>query len=163
MRSATEPELRASFINCSKGEAQRLAMPPDLAARPWADLDFIGWVDPRAPDRNYLVTERDGELVGIVLRAAAREGARRPGLCVLCLTPHPAGGIRLMTAAKAGPAGRQGNSVGTLVCADLCCSLYVRGRMKPAVGARLSESATLEEQIERTRSNLFAFLDSVAS
>jgi treble-clef zinc-finger protein len=168
MQPVGEPQIRASFINCSKGEAKRLAVPADLSRRPWADLDYLGWSDPGAPDRNYLVTERAGDLVGVVLRSASGAAAaaqnRRPGLCSICLTPQGGGGVLLMTAAKAGAAGRQGNSVGTLMCADLACSLYVRGKRKPTGGnTRLNENLTLEQQIERTRGNLFAFLANVTA
>lgn len=160
MRAVTEPEIRASFVNCSKGEAKRLTVPADLARRPWDDLDFLGWNDPGAPDRNYLVTELDGDLVGVVLRAAHGR-ADKPGLCAFCLTSQPGGGVRMMTAPRAGASGRQGNSVGTLLCADLACSLYVRGRRKPAAGAKLNEHLSAEQRIARTRGNLDAFLTNV--
>ena len=45
----TEREIRAAFVNCSKGEAKRLHVPRDLAEQPWDDLDFLGWRDPRPP------------------------------------------------------------------------------------------------------------------
>ncbi|TQS39732.1 FBP domain-containing protein [Cryptosporangium phraense] len=158
MKALTEPDIRGSFINASKGEASRIPMPRDLAARPWDDLDFLGWTDLSAPDRSYLVTED----AGVVLRAATgQRGYLRRSLCSLCLTQHPGSGVALMTAKKAGAAGRQGNSVGTYVCADLACSLYVRGLKKPAVGGRLDESLTVDEQIARLRGHLDGFLESI--
>lgn len=60
MKSLTEQDIRGSFINCSKGEAKRLAVPRDLDERPWEDLDFLGWRDPGAPDRSCLLVEREG-------------------------------------------------------------------------------------------------------
>ncbi|KUM99846.1 hypothetical protein AQI95_37100 [Streptomyces yokosukanensis] len=160
MRALTEQDVRTSFINCSKGEAKRLTVPRDLDERPWDDLDFLGWRDPGAPDRSYLVTERDDRLVGVTLRfQAAQRGFLHRSMCSLCLTTHPGGGVTLMAARKAGAAGREGNSVGQYMCTDLACSLYVRGRKVPDSGARLEESLTLEEQIARTRGNLSAFLD----
>ena len=56
MEPLTEQEIRAAFVNCTKGETQRLSVPRDLADRPWDDLDYLGWRDPQAPDRAYLVT-----------------------------------------------------------------------------------------------------------
>ncbi|MEU7050684.1 FBP domain-containing protein [Streptomyces eurythermus] len=160
MRPLTEQDIRASFVNCSKGEAKRLAVPRDLGERPWGDLDFLGWRDPGAPDRSYLVTERDGRLTGVALRyPSSQRGFLHRSLCSVCLTTHPGGGVSLMTARKAGTAGREGNSVGLYMCTDLACSLYVRGRKAPESGVRFEESLTLEEQIARTRDNLFAFLD----
>ncbi|MEU9355441.1 FBP domain-containing protein [Streptomyces griseoloalbus] len=160
MRALTEQDIRTSFINCSKGEAKRLAIPRDLGEQPWNDLDFLGWRDPGAPDRSYLVTERQDRLVGVAMRfQPAQRGFLHRSMCSLCLTTHPRGGVSLMTARKAGPAGREGNSVGSYMCTDLACSLYLRGRKVPETGARFEESLTLEEQIARTRRNLFAFLD----
>jgi hypothetical protein len=160
MRSLTEQEIRNSFVNCSKGEAKRLATPRELDELPWDHLDFLGWRDPGAPDRSYLVTERDGTLVGVTLRfQSSRRGFLHRSMCSLCLTTHPGGGVSLMTARKAGPAGREGNSVGLYICTDLACSLYVRGRKAPGGGSRLEESLTVAQQIARTTDNLSAFLD----
>ncbi|MGC5036507.1 FBP domain-containing protein [Streptomyces sp. DT190] len=160
MRALTEQDIRTSFINCSKGEAKRLTVPRDLAERPWDDLDFLGWRDPGAPDRSYLVTERDGRPVGVTMRfQAAQRGFLHRSMCSLCLTTHPRGGVSLMTAPKAGAAGREGNSVGVYMCTDLACSLYLRGKKEPESGARFEESLTLDEQIARTRGNLAAFVD----
>ncbi|GAA2468228.1 FBP domain-containing protein [Streptomyces macrosporus] len=162
MKPLSEREIRESFVNCSKGEAKRLALPRDLTERPWEHLDFLGWRDPAAPERGHLVVERAGRLVGVVLRFPVKQRgpAHRGGsMCSLCLTTHPADGVSLVTARKASRAGREGNSVGAYMCTDLACSLYVRGRKVPEAGGRIQESLTLEEQIERTRDNLFAFLD----
>jgi hypothetical protein len=68
-----------------------------------------------------------------------------------------------MVAAKAGKAGQQGNSVGAYMCSDLACPLYVRGRKDAGVCARLPESLTLEEKIQRTVANLAAFIAKVTA
>ncbi|WP_217181514.1 FBP domain-containing protein [Streptomyces sp. AC495_CC817] len=159
MRTLTEQDIRTSFVNCSKGEAKRIFVPRDLEQRPWEDLDFLGWRDPGAPDRSYLVAEREGGLAGVALRLpSARRGFLHRSMCSLCLTTHPGGGVSLMTARKAGAAGREGNSVGVYMCADLACSLYVRGKKALESGSRFEESLSVEEQIARTAGNLSAFL-----
>ncbi|MEU3788544.1 FBP domain-containing protein [Streptomyces fructofermentans] len=160
MRPLTEQDIRSSFINCSKGEAKRLAIPRDLAERPWDDLDFLGWRDPGASDRSFLVTERGDGLVGVTLRFPSQQrGFLHRSMCSLCLTTHSGNGVSLMTARKAGTAGREGNSVGIYMCADLACSLYLRGKKPLESGSRIEESLTLEEQIARTTGHLSAFLD----
>ncbi len=157
-----ETLIRASFVNCSKGEAKRVSLPRDLAELPWGDLDFLGWRDPGAPDRAYLVTGGERP-VGVVLKVApgARRNLMRSSLCGLCLTGHSGGGVDLLAAPLAGPAGRQGNTVGLYMCADLACSLYVRGKKKTALARRMEETLTLEEQIARTLANLDGFLAKV--
>ncbi|WP_328535290.1 FBP domain-containing protein [Streptomyces sp. NBC_00344] len=163
MRHLSETDIRSSFVNCSKGEAKRLGMPRDLEERPWGDLDFLGWRDPGAPERVYLVVEHDGGLVGLALRAvtAAKRGFTSRSMCSLCLTTHTSGGVGLMTARRPGEAGRQGNTVGQYLCTDLACSLYIRGKRKTAAGWGFEETLSPDEKIARTRSNLSAFIDRV--
>ncbi|MDQ0792588.1 FBP domain-containing protein [Streptomyces sp. B1I3] len=164
MRAVSEQDIRGSFVNCSKGEAKRLPLPRDLDEQPWDDLDFLGWRDLSAPDRSYIVTEHHGELTGVTLRFPSQQrGFLHRSMCSVCLTTHPGNGVSLMTARKRGQAGREGNSVGIYVCTDLDCSLYVRGRKLPASGRRFEESLTVEQQIERTRNKLSAFLDTLAA
>ncbi|WP_084957455.1 FBP domain-containing protein [Thermoactinospora rubra] len=162
MRAISEKELRDSFVNCSKGEARRLSLPRDMARLPWADLDFLGWRDPGAPERAYLVAERHGEPVGLSLRLSTevRRSFSKSTVCSICITPHPGMGVALFTAARVGAAGRQGNTVGAYICADLACSLYVRGLKAPEVGMRV-ESLTTEERVARVVANLDAFLAKV--
>lgn len=45
------------------------------------------------------------------------------------------------------------------MCADLACSLYVRGKKSLESGSRFEESLTVEQQIARTVGNLYAFLE----
>jgi len=158
-----ETVIRASFVNCTKGEARRLAVPRTLAELPWESLDFLGWRDPGAPDRGYLVAERDDQLVGVALRSPVgiRRSLVRSNVCSLCITAHSGTGVTLLVARKAGPTGRDGNTVGAYMCADLACSLYVRGIKRTQLAQRLVETLTLDEQIARTRTNLDAFLEQV--
>ncbi|HEX4722418.1 MAG TPA: FBP domain-containing protein [Pseudonocardiaceae bacterium] len=162
MRPVTESDIRASFVNCTKGEAKRLAVPRDLATRPWPDLDFLGWRDPAAPERAYLVVESGDGLTGVALRRATPgTGLARRSMCSLCLTTHSGDGVSLMTARKAGRAGQHGNSVGSYICSDLACSLYLRGKKDAGLGARFHETLTVAEKIARTMANVTAFLSRV--
>ena len=163
MKPLTEPEIRAAFVNCSKGEARRLPVPRGLDDQPWDDLDFLGWRDQQAPDRAYLVAVlRDGP-VAITLRCTTpRAGQRRSNLCSICLTSH-VGGVTLMVAPRTGKAGQQGNSVGAYFCGDLSCSLYTRGKKVTATSTRLPEALSLDEQIARNVAHLSAFLAKVTA
>ena len=163
VESLTERQIRAAFVNCSKGEAKRLHVPRDLAGQPWDDLDFLGWRDPQAPDRAYLVADLGAGPLAITLRTnAAGPGLKRTNLCSICLTSH-SGGVTLMVAPRTGKAGQQGNSVGAYMCGDLACSLYTRGMKFAASSFRIQERLTLQEQIERNVANLAAFLAKVTT
>lgn len=157
-------QIRASFVNCSKGEAKRLPLPRTLASTRWADLDLLGWRDPGAPGTAYLVTPHpaeggpDAEVVGVVLRLANRVGTGgRKNMCAFCLTTHSTTDMALMAAPLAGAAGRNGNTVGTYLCADLACSLYARGLKRPE-RAQPVETIGTEQKVERLRTNLDTFV-----
>jgi hypothetical protein len=160
----TESDIRGSFINLSKGEVKRVAVPRDLDEQPWDDLDFLGWREPGAPERGYLVAERDdGTLVGLALRAApgVSRGFTARSMCSLCLTLHTSSGVAMMTARRPGEAGRQGNTVGQYLCADLACSFYVRGKKQTGARASLNETLSVAEKVARVRLNLLTFVGQV--
>jgi len=162
MDPVTEVQIRGSFINASKGEAKRLNLPADLGEARWADLDFLGWVDPKAPLQAYLVVPTDDGLAGVQLRRnTSGAGPRRAKMCSLCLTTHSGQGVSLMVAKRAGQAGRDGNTVGLDICAGLECSLYARGILPvPSVSAA-HETLTTDERVDRLRGNLLTFVSRV--
>ncbi|MFJ4768003.1 FBP domain-containing protein [Streptomyces uncialis] len=166
MEPLTEKQIRSSFVNCTKGEAARLRLPLDFADLPWAELDFLGWVDPGAPLRAHLVLPRPGRPLGISLRVPSvrRTSAVRSSLCQICLTAHASSGVALLAAPLAGARGREGNTAGVYLCADLACSLYLRGKRQPKLRSGFyEESLTLEERVARMSGNLEAFLAKVTA
>src|SRR4051794_2845463 len=116
----TERQVRRSFVNCSRGEAAGLTLPKGFDALEWEGLEVLGWRDPKAPLRGYLVVREDDRPVGIALRAAdTRMSSRTPAMCLLCQTAQSGDAVSLFTARRAGEAGREGNTVGTHICAHL--------------------------------------------
>lgn len=85
MKPLTEQEIRTAFVNCTKGEAKRLSVPRDLADRPWDDLDYLGWRDPQAPHRAYLVTELDGRPRALALRCPNPAPRSHGTACARCV------------------------------------------------------------------------------
>ena len=147
MKPLSAEDIRDSFVNASRGEVERMPL-PGLHEVIWDEREYLGWLDPRAPLRGYLVHWQDGRPVGIVLRAS--DGRMSPGIsamCSLCRTPQPAGQVRLFSAPKAGQAGRDGSTVGTYICADLACSILIRitpppSELQPDPGAVVAARAT---------------------
>lgn len=158
MEPLTAAEIRGSFVNCSKGEAGRLALPKQVEATNWDSLDFLGWRDPGAPAAAYVVAPWRGRLVGMVLRVGTdRPSSGRQNLCSLCTTNHSTADVALMVAPRAGAAGRQGNTVGSYFCADLACSLYARGLKRPT-RVQPVETLTVDQRVQRLRDNLEQFV-----
>ena len=154
MTPVTETQLRKAFVNLTKGEASRVNPPADLADQPWDDLDYLGWRDPKAPQRAYLAVEHDGAVRAIGLRLSQDRLGPRKTMCSLCLT---VGDVALMVATRAGRSGQAGNTVGTYICADLACSLYLRGKRKVSTPITY-ETLSVEQKVERLTANLDAFL-----
>lgn len=157
----TVDAIRASFVNASNRQVLAARIPATVAEADWQLGEFVGWHDPRSPGRAYLVAQRDGGPVGVLLRTSGvSTGRRTPALCELCRSVHDADGVRLFVAPKAGAAGRQGNSVGTYICADLECSLYARGRRRTV---RAPAEPPGPERVTRLQRRLGAFLHRVIS
>lgn len=160
MEPLTADEIRRSFVNSTKGQAKALTLPPRFTELPWESLDYLGWRDPKAPNRGYLVVRRDAGVTGIAVTTQASGAARRfAGLCDLCNTAHHISDIALFAARRAGAAGREGNTVGTYICADLACSLYIRGLRD--VDVPQGETASPAERAERLSARLEGFVNRV--
>jgi hypothetical protein len=161
VESLTEQQIRRSFVNCSKGEANSVTLPRDLDQLPWADLELLGWRDAKAPLRGYLVLPRDGRPVGIALRAAdTRMSGRTAAMCLLCQTARSGDGISLFTARRIGEAGRNGNTVGTYICADLGCAQRVRTEIPAWLRERDPDEVVAERTADLSR-RVHGFLESV--
>ncbi|MFF5503541.1 FBP domain-containing protein [Streptomyces roseolus] len=166
MEPLTEKEIRSSFVNATKGDAARLKLPLDFAETPWEHLDFLGWVDPGAPLRAHLVVPREDGPLGVTLRvpATGRTSAVKTSLCQICLTGHASSGVTLLAAPLAGARGREGNTVGVYICADLACSLYLRGKRVPKLrGLRHEETLSVPDRVDRAMENLDGFLARVTA
>jgi hypothetical protein len=155
-------EIRRSFVNSTKSQVKAIALPSRLAELPWESLDFLGWRDAKAPNRGYLVVRRDGGVTGIAVSTQTSGAARRfAGLCDLCNTAHHVSDVALFAARRAGSAGREGNTVGMYMCADLACSLYIRGLRE--VDLPQGETAAPEIRAERLTTRLETFVRRVLS
>jgi hypothetical protein len=60
--AAVEPvsaaEIRGGFVNSTKSLVKAMTLPRDFDELPWESLDYLGWRDPKAPARAYLVVPR---------------------------------------------------------------------------------------------------------
>jgi len=161
MQQLTDSAIRKSFINATRSEVAALNLPSGFAGLDWENLDYLGWREPKMPQRGYLITPLDGKLVGVLLRApeTSAPGNRRV-LCALCQDVHSEEDVYLYVARRAGQSGRNGNSVGTLICADFVCSANVRQEV-PVTPITPDPAAVTAERIAGLRERTTRFLHRV--
>jgi hypothetical protein len=131
---------------------------PALHRVSWGILDFLGWSD-RSGETAFCVFETGGEPTGIVLdRTPIRIGAARSFMCSLCRTTHSQRGIASFSYRS-----RRGTGYHTLTdmfCANLQCSLYVRGILFPEMST-FFETIPVERKIERLHEGIDRFLAAI--
>ncbi|MEE2524617.1 FBP domain-containing protein [Pseudarthrobacter sp. J75] len=163
MQKISPQQIRSSFVNASRSEAAKLNLPQDFDSLDWENLDFLGWRDPKMPLRGYLVlpAEDGGKPTGVLLRAP-EGGARknRSVLCELCRDVFSKEDVLLWVAKRAGQSGRDGNTVGTLICADFLCSGNVRVE-PPASEINPDPAEVVQRQVEGLRARSRRFMDRV--
>ncbi|MFZ4895772.1 FBP domain-containing protein [Plantibacter sp. Mn2098] len=121
-----ERALRDSFINASRKEASSLTLPAGFTDIDFDTIDYLGWSDPKMPRRAYVVTTtEDGAPASVLLQQAEQRTLAR-AQCSWCHDVTLRNDVQLFAAKKAGPAGRKGDTLGTLICANFGCSKNVR-------------------------------------
>lgn len=125
MLPLTEQQIRDSFINASRKEISDLALPLDFDTVQWDRLDYFGWRDRRASRRAYIVVWVDSAPVGILLQQA-NTVPRSRAQCSWCQDINLTNEVVFYGAKRGGEAGRRGDTIGTLICADFGCSANVR-------------------------------------
>lgn len=158
MQSVTSQQIRSSFVNASRSEAAKLTLPKNFDSLDWDGLEFLGWRDEKMPLRGYLVVPGQKGLTGIMLRAP-EGGAKknRSVLCELCRDVLSKEDVLLWVAKRAGQSGRNGNTVGTLICADFVCCGNVR-REPPVNENNPDPAAVVERQIKGLQDRAAQFL-----
>ncbi|NRQ49619.1 FBP domain-containing protein [Aeromicrobium stalagmiti] len=151
--------VRSAFVNSSRSKAASMT-PPASWPPPHADeLDFVGWVDPKAPRRAYLaVAPVDDDVIAIELRLPSSPPPRRQSMCDLCQTAEAPAGSLLMVAPRAGARGKNGDSVGLYVCADFACSLRAR---RPLKAHETSVSGLPDTRVEALVERVVGFVERV--
>ncbi|MBD7919474.1 FBP domain-containing protein [Cellulomonas sp. Sa3CUA2] len=148
MLPLTEKQLRTSFVNASRREANDATL-PDLTSLDWDRLDYLGWHDRRAPLSAYVVVELDDGPVGVLLRAADPPKVRRRTICAWCEDVVVTDDVSMYVARRGGASGKRGNTIGTLICTDFTCSSNVR--RPPTRTEAGSDAEVLREQIVARR------------
>lgn len=159
MRTLTDPQIRASFVNASRSERKNLSLPAGFDDLAWDAIDFLGWRDPRFPSIGYLIADIDGEPVGLLLRQTESRTRNRPQ-CSWCSDITLPNDVVFYATKRAGDAGRRGDTVGTLICENFECSQNVR-RLPPSAYLGFDREAARDRRIEALREHVDAFVRDV--
>jgi hypothetical protein len=150
----SESTIRSTFLNASQRERNGLTL-PSLETLAWDNLDYLGWRDGKVPSLGYVFVELDDGPVGILLRQS--EGSTRSrAQCSWCEDVQLPNDVAMFSAKRSGASGRNGNTVGTLVCAAFECSANVRKR-PPMAYLGFDVDAARERRIEALRAHVRAF------
>ncbi|WP_336502526.1 FBP domain-containing protein [Microbacterium paraoxydans] len=160
MRPIDERALRASFRNASRKEISDITLPPGFAETDFDRLDYLGWVDPKLPRRSYVVTWIDDEPVGVVLQRAEQRLLAR-AQCSWCEDVTLRNDVQLYVARRAGAAGRKGDTVGVLACAEFGCNVAVR-TLPPLAYPGYDREFAREMRILRLQEHVTGFVREVA-
>ncbi len=161
MRPLDERAIRASFINASRKEASSASVPPELETVDFDRLDYLGWSDARFARRAYVVAWVDDEPVGILLQRAEQRVLAR-AQCSWCDDVTLRHDVQFFSARKAGPAGRRGDTIGTLACSEFWCSDNVR-KLPPLAYEGYDREAARDQRILRLQEHVTAFIREVAA
>ena len=164
MLALTETQIRASSMNASQRERNNLNLPENFESLKWDGQDFIGWRDRKYPALGYVIAWVDGTPRGILFRHV--EGRiRSRAQCAWCEDVTLPNDVVYFTAKRPGAAGRNGNTLATLMCANFECSTNVRRPAPPAYlgfdveAAKAERMAALQVHIEKFMHTMAPGLD----
>jgi hypothetical protein len=155
----TPQTLAATFVNASRKEVSDITLPDGFDAIDWNGFDYFGWRDPKMSRRAYIVVPIDGEPVGIVLKQS-EASPRRRAQCTWCQDVKLPNDVVFYGARRVGAAGRNGNTIGTLICDEFQCSKNVRKTLPPAY-LGFDVDAARQQRIETLRTRSAGFVADV--
>jgi len=158
MQPLSLKDIRSSFVNTSRREASQATPRQDLDSLDWDTMDLLGWTDPQNPQRAYALLPAGDRHVGIMLRAVPAPS--RKAMCALCEDITEVSDVKMFVAKLAGPAGREGNTVGTMAHADFSCSFHAR-RLPTRMEGQDDPEGFVAARVERLRQNAERFAQRV--
>ncbi|MEN4476309.1 FBP domain-containing protein [Mycolicibacterium cosmeticum] len=161
MDSYTRTQILGAFRSATRSEVKKVSFAADFDAVDFGKLEYYGWADPKIPRRAYLVVERaEGPIALLLTRAAVRPRGR--DMCTWCNDVNLTDEAVLYTVRRGGAAGRKGDTIGTLICANFGCSRHVR-QLPPAYHKETDLERLREQRIDELRRKVHGFVDKVLS
>ncbi|MCX2713642.1 FBP domain-containing protein [Mycolicibacterium sp. J2] len=161
MHSYTRSQILDAFRGATRSEVKKVTFAADFDAVEFDKLEYYGWTDPKIPRRAYLVVERpEGPIALLLSRAAAKPRGR--AMCTWCNDVNLTDEAVLYTVRRGGAAGRKGDTIGMLICANFGCSRHVR-QLPPAYHKGTDLDRLREQRIDELRRKVRGFVDKVLS
>ncbi|WP_422743412.1 FBP domain-containing protein [Mycobacterium sp. WMMD1722] len=161
MDSFTRTQILGAFRGATRSEVKKVTFAADFDAVNFAALEYYGWADPKIPRRAYLVVERPDGLVALLLNRAAVKPRGR-AMCTWCNDVNLNDEAVLYTVRRGGAAGRKGDTIGTLICANFGCSRNVR-QLPPAYHKDTDLKHIREQQVGELLRKVHGFVEKVLS
>lgn len=145
-----------SGVKLRKKQRELIRYQPELVSY-WDERDFLAVFD-RTGSAGVLLYEEVMTPFTLTKRKANAAGRVEAIICDICATWRRGTGSGVLTFKKSAT-----SSVSYLVCADLDCSLHVRGFTEASKisRAQLRENVTAEARVARLRRRLEAMLQSL--
>ena len=159
MYQLTETNIRESFINASLSERKTVTLPANLASVSWEKIDYLGWRDPKIPGIGYVIARLDEVPVGLLLRERKGKMSTRPQ-CSWCNDVQLPNDVAFFSTKRAGQAGRNGDTIGILACANFECSANVR-KLSSVAHIGFDVEAARQRRIEALGEHVRNFLRDV--
>lgn len=161
MDSYARDQILGAFRGATRSEVKKVTFAPDFDAVDFDKLDFYGWADPKIPRRAYVLVARpDGPVALLLNRAAVKPRVR--AMCAWCNDVNLTDEAVLYTVRRGGAAGRKGDTIGALICANFACSTNVR-HLPPAFHKGTDIAALREQRIGELRRKVHGFVNEVLS
>lgn len=161
MDSYTRDQIVAAFRGATRSEVRKVTFAADFDAVEFDGLDYYGWADPKIPRRAYLVVDRPEGPVALLLNQAAVKPRGRT-MCTWCNDVNLTDEAVLYTVRRGGAAGRRGDTIGALICANFGCSGNVR-RLPPAYHKETDLERIRAQRVDELRRKVHGFVDKVLS
>lgn len=157
----TRGQILGAFRGATRSEVKRVTFAADFDSVEFGTLEYYGWTDPKIPRRAYLLVDRPQGPTALLLNRAAVKPRGRT-MCTWCNDVNLTDEAVLYTVCRAGAAGRKGDTIGTMICANFGCSRNVR-RLPPAFHKDTDLQRIREQQIHELRRKVHGFVDNVLS
>ena len=151
--------ILAAFRGATRSEVKRVTFATDFDDIAFDSLDYYGWTDPKMLRRAYLLVDLPGGPVALLLNQAAVT-PRGCAMCTWCNDVNLTDDAVLFTVRRGGAAGRKGDTIGALICANFGCSRNVR-RLPPAYHRDTDLDLIRAEQVRDLQRRVHGFVEKV--